>query len=106
MWDFRAKESFYIGPVLDSYWCFKLVKSDTKSQVISDMVEFRHAYYAIPTPTPADKIIHGLQVMSSALKDAPPPTTITQVKTIANLCDLFESWQLLGPQATNQAHIP
>jgi hypothetical protein len=100
-WDFCAKEGSYIGPALDSYRCFKLVKSDTKSQVISDMVEFRHAYGAIPTPTPADKIIHGLQVMSGALKDAPPPTTITQVEVIANLCDLFESWRLLGPQPTN-----
>jgi hypothetical protein len=105
-WDFRAKEGFYIGLVLDSYWCFKLVKSDTKSQVISDTVEFRHAYPAITTPTLAYKIIHGLQVMSSALKDAPPSTTITQVEAIANLCDLFKSWRLLGPQPTNQAHIP
>jgi hypothetical protein len=104
-WDFHAKEGFYIGLALDSYWCFKLVKSDTKSQVISDTVEFCHAYCAIPTPTPADKIIHGLQVMSGALKDAPPPTTITQVKAIANLRDLFKSWQLLGPQPTNQACI-
>jgi hypothetical protein len=105
-WDFPAKEGFYIGLALDSYRCFKLVKSDTKSQVISDMVEFHHAYHVIPTPTPADKIIHGLQVMSGALKDAPPPTTITQVEAIANLRDLFESWRLLGPQPTNQACIP
>ncbi len=70
------------------------------------MVEFCHAYRAIPTPTPADKIVHGLQVMSGALKDAPPPTTITQVEAIANLHDLFESWRLLSPQPTNQARIP
>ena len=25
-WDFRAKQGFYIGPALDSYRCFKLVK--------------------------------------------------------------------------------
>jgi hypothetical protein len=37
-WDFRAKEGFYIGPALDSYQCFKLVKSDTMSQVNSDTV--------------------------------------------------------------------
>jgi hypothetical protein len=104
-WDFRAKEGFYIGLALDSYRCFKLVKSDTKSQVISDTVKFRHSYRAIPTPTPADKIIHSLQVMSGALKDAPPPTTITQVEAIANLRDLFKSWRLLGPQPTNQARI-
>ena len=36
-WDFRAKDGFYIGPAMDSYRCFKLVKSDTKSQWNSGM---------------------------------------------------------------------
>ena len=76
--------SFYIGPMLDSLRCFKLVKSDTKSQVISGTVKFCHAYSTITSPTPEDKIIHGLQVMSGTLRDAPPPTTITQVDAIAN----------------------
>jgi hypothetical protein len=53
-WDFCAKKGYYIGPALDLYRCFKLVKSDTKSQVISDTVEFRHAYCTIPSPSPED----------------------------------------------------
>ncbi len=106
MWDFRAKKGFYIGLALNSYCCFKLVKSDTKSQVISDTVEFCHAYHTIPAPTPEDKIIHSLQVMSGTLRDAPPPTSISQVDAIANLCDLFESWRLLGPPSIDQARIP
>jgi hypothetical protein len=105
-WDFRAKEGFYIGPALDSYRCFKLVRSDTKSQVISDTVEFCHAYRTIPLPTPEDKIIHGLQVMAGALKDAPPPTCISQVDAIANLCDLFDSWRLLAPPSLAHNRMP
>jgi hypothetical protein len=35
-----VKNRAYIGPALNSHRCFKLVKSDTKSQVISDTVEF------------------------------------------------------------------
>ena len=62
---------------------------DTKSQVISNTVEFRHAYRTIPAPTPSDRIIHGLQVMTSALQDAPIPMTISQLEAIANLRDLF-----------------
>jgi hypothetical protein len=62
-WDFCAKEGYYIGLALDLYCCFKLVKSDTKSQVISDTVEFLHAYHTIPSPSLEDKIIHGLHVM-------------------------------------------
>jgi hypothetical protein len=52
LWDFCAKEGFYIGPALKSYRCFKLVKSETESQVISNTVEFCHAYCTIPAHHP------------------------------------------------------
>jgi hypothetical protein len=105
-WDFCAKEGYYIGPALDLYHCSTLVKNNTKSQVISDTVEFCHAYRTIPSPSPEDKIIHGLHVMSGTLKDAPPPTSISQIEAIANLWDLFESWHSLGPPPpTNHGHI-
>jgi hypothetical protein len=65
-WDYRAKEGFYIGPALDSYRCFKLVKMDTKSQVISDTVESRHAYHTIPAPSTEDRIVHGLRAITDA----------------------------------------
>jgi hypothetical protein len=42
-WDLCAKPGFYIGPALDSYRCFKLVKANTKSQFISDIVKFCHS---------------------------------------------------------------
>ena len=96
-WDFRAKEGFYIGPALDSYRCFKLVKMDTKSQVISDTVEFRHAYRQTPIPTPEDRIVQGLQAVTDALNDTPPPTTISQLEALTNLRDIFDSWRLLAP---------
>jgi hypothetical protein len=51
-WDFQAKQGFYIGPTLDSYWCFKLINADNKRQCISDTVEFCHKYLAIPAPPP------------------------------------------------------
>jgi hypothetical protein len=104
-WDFCAKEGYYIGPALDPYCCFRLVKSDTKSQVISDTVKFHHACRTIPSPSPEDKIIHGLHLMSGALKDALPPTSISQMEAIANLWDLFESWRSLGPPPTAHGHV-
>ncbi len=104
-WDFCAKEGYYIGPALDSYPCFRLVKSDNRSQVISDTVEFHYAYRTIPSPSPEDKIIHGLHVMSGTLKDAPPPRSISQMEAIANLRDLFESWRSLGPPPTAHGHV-
>jgi hypothetical protein len=64
LWDFHAKPGFHIGPALDSYHCFKLVKSDTKSQVILDTVKFCHSYLSVPVPSTEDTIIHGLQVVA------------------------------------------
>jgi hypothetical protein len=84
-WDFPAKEGFYIGHALDSYRCFKLAKSDTKSQVISDTVEFRHSYITVPVQTLEDKTVHGLQVVAGTISSASPPTCISQLDTIANL---------------------
>ena len=82
---------------MDSYCCFKLVNADTKSQVISDTVEFHHSYLAILAPSTEDRIIHGLQVVAGALTGASLPTSISQVKAITNLRDIFESWWLLVP---------
>jgi hypothetical protein len=39
-WDYRAKQGFYVGPALNHYRCYELVKSDTKQKVISDTVQF------------------------------------------------------------------
>jgi hypothetical protein len=98
-WDFRAKNGFYIGPALEPYRCFKLVIADTKSQVISNTVEFCHSYLSVPASSTEDCIVHGLQVVVRALAGAPPPTSISQVDAIANLQSIFESWRLCAPLA-------
>jgi len=103
-WDYRDRGGFYIGPAFGLYRCFKLVKCDTQSQVIWDTVEFRHAYWTIPTLSPEDKIINGLQVMATALSNAPQPTSVTQLEAIAQLRELFVAWHKLGIPVS--AHSP
>jgi hypothetical protein len=105
-WDFCAKNGFYIGPALELCRCFKLVNSDTKSQVISDTVEFRHSYLAILAPSTEDRIVHGLQVVAGALTGVVSPTSISQVDAIANLRDIFESWHLRAPPACRPTCLP
>jgi hypothetical protein len=103
-WDFRAKLGFHIGPALDSYHCFKLVKSNTKSQVISDTVKFCHLYLSVPVPSTKDKIIHGLQVITGTIRGAPPPTSVSQLEAITSLKEIFESWCTLAPPALRPTH--
>jgi hypothetical protein len=54
-WDYRAKQGFCVGPALEHYRCYKLVKSETKQKVISNTVEFRHTYLQIPAVLVDDK---------------------------------------------------
>jgi hypothetical protein len=71
-WDYRAKQGFYMGPALDHYRCYKLVKSKAKQKVISNTVQFRHAYLQIPAVSEEDKILNGLQVMVGAMQKCTP----------------------------------
>ncbi len=77
-WDYRAKQGFYVGPAMDHYRCYKLVKSEMKQKVVYNMVEFRHAYLQILAVLADDKIINRLQVMAGMLQNAPPPTSSNQ----------------------------
>jgi hypothetical protein len=95
--DFRVKPGFYIGPPLDSYRCFKLVKADTKSQVILDTIKFCHVYLSVPVPSVEDEIIHSVQVVAGAIQGAPTPTRVSQLKASTALQEIFESWRLLAP---------
>jgi hypothetical protein len=105
-WDFRVKPGFSIGPVLNSYRCFKLVKSNTMSQIISDTVKFCHSYLSVPVPSTKDKIIHSLQVVAGAIRGAPPPTSVSQLKAIISLQEIFESWHALAPPSLHPTHCP
>ncbi len=109
-WDYRAKQGFYVGPALDHYRCYKLVKLETKQKVISNTVKFRHAYLQIPALLADDKIINRLQLMAGALRNAPPPTSSNQLDAIKMLHTLFEKWKLLALPAlqidSRPVHIP
>jgi hypothetical protein len=84
-WDFLVKPGFYICPALDSYHCFKFVKTNTKSQVILDTVKFCHLYLSVPVPSTEDKIINVLQVIAGTIQGTPPPTSVSQHKAITVL---------------------
>jgi hypothetical protein len=103
-WDFCVKPGFYIGPALDSYGCFKLVKTNTKSQVISDTVKFCHLYLSVPVPSVEDKFIHSLQVITGAIWGAPPPKSVSQLEAITALQEIFESWCVLAPPSLRLNH--
>ena len=56
-WAYRgAKQGFCMGPALNHYKCYELVKSGTKQKVISGTVQFRHVYLQIPAVSAEDNM--------------------------------------------------
>ena len=70
-WDFRGRSGFNIGPALKHYRCFHVVDGATKSLLLFDTIEFLHKYLTTPTVSEGDHIVHALNLLSCAIKDAP-----------------------------------
>ena len=91
-WDFRANEGWNVGMSLEHYRCHKVVSNATRETSITDTVEFRHHYLTQPVLTPEDRLLHGMNTLSCALKDAPSVACDAQLQALANLREIFHHW--------------
>ena len=69
-WDFCGCSGFNIGPALKHYRCFQVVDGAINALLYYDTVEFLHEYLTKPTVSEGDRIVHALNFLSSAIKDA------------------------------------
>ena len=70
-----------------SYRCDKVIPCDKLVVTISDTVEYCHDHLTLPSVTPADCILHGLQSLPGALADVPTACCDAQLKAISDLCE-------------------
>ena len=63
-----------------------------KAEQISNTVEFRHQTITQPTLTSDDRVLHGMQNFTVALKDAPTVACDTQLQAIAELRNVLRDW--------------
>ena len=105
-WDFRGVEGWSIGPAMVHYRCTKACKATTKAIVISDTVEYIHDYLTQPTLTPEDRITHGLNLLSCALKEAPAASCNAQLDAIKNIQELFGQWKTKSPAENDNESSP
>ena len=70
-WDFCKKDGWSLGCSLEHYRCQHVAPKETKAFQISDTLEYQHHYLTQPTLPPEDCVLHGLQTLKCALKDAP-----------------------------------
>ena len=88
MWDQRGQEGYTIGPALEHYQCFRVVENQRKELLLSNTVEFLHAYRAQPKITPEDRILHAIHFIYSALKDVPSTLFNYQLSAIDSICNI------------------
>ena len=76
---------------MDHYRCQKVVSKDTKTEMVSDTIEFRHHKITLPSVTPEEKVLHGVQQLTAALKNTPASTVDSQIQAIKALQDTIEN---------------
>ena len=89
-WDFRGKGGWNVGVPLEQYRWQLIVAKYTKEVLVSYTVGFCHHYLTQPTITHADIILHGINMLSCDLIDAPTVACDAQLGTITELRDLFQ----------------
>ncbi|KAL7531028.1 hypothetical protein ACHAXR_003813, partial [Thalassiosira sp. AJA248-18] len=91
-WDFRGERGWSIGAAMDSYRCQRYIHKATKAERITDTVSFRHHHLTQPEVTPEDRLQHGIQQLTSALRDTPDAVHNAQLEAIEKLRDAFRRW--------------
>ena len=90
--DFHIKEVWSVGVYLEHYRCQLVIPADTRETNVSDTVEFLNKFITYPNITPEYRILHGLNMISGTIKDAPTATYNAQIKAITTLHDICTGW--------------
>ena len=82
---------------MESYRCDKVIPRDTMAVCLSDKVKYRHHHLTLPTVTPADRIVHGIHLLTSALHNVFTTRSDAQIKAIGDLGDIYQQWRTANP---------
>ena len=96
-WDFRCKEGWNVGVSLEHYRCHRVVSRASRTEQISDAVEFRHQHITSPTISTEDRVLHGINTLTDALKGASTSVSDDQLRAISALRDLCTAWATSTP---------
>ena len=92
-WDFCSKEGWSVDVSFEHYRCQLVIPADTREINVSDTVEFLHHFISTPTLTPEDRTLHGINTLSSTIKDRPISTYKAQIQAITKLRDICTGWE-------------
>ena len=109
-WDFHGEPAWNIGVFIYYYRCQNIIAKGTRDTRVSDTLEFRHHHLTIPTRTPADHIIHGVEQLMTAINAASAVECDNQLAAIQALRQVFHRWlrptEQLSPNPPPNLHQP
>ena len=90
-WDPHSSDGWYIGTSDEHYRCFRIYKKETKTEIISDTVYFRHKYITTPTVTKADEVIRAARDLSKAIRtNSPSQSQATNYEDLKKISKIFD----------------
>ena len=90
-WDPHSSDGWYIGTSDEHYQCFRIYKKETKTEIISDTVYFRHKYITMPTVTKADEVIRAARDLSKAIRtNSPSQSQATNYEDLKKISKIFD----------------
>ena len=92
-WDFRSKEGWSVSVSFEHYRCQLVIPANTIEINVSDKVEFLHCFITTPTLSLEDRILHGINTLSSEIQDKPTATYEAQIQAITKLRDICTGWE-------------
>ena len=90
----------------DHCQCQRVIYKDTKAEIVSDTIEFRHHELTLPSLTPDNKVLHGVQQLTEVLKYTPESTVDAQIQSIKALHDNLEHWAGCIAAPTETTDLP
>jgi len=103
-WAPHAIDGWYLGPALQSYWCYTVWSKETHAQCICDTLTWLPATPSVPEASTTDYILAGISNIANALCKPVPnspiaPLTDSQVSTLEQLMVILH-----GPAKGSQQH--
>ena len=105
-WDYRSHDGYYIGPALNHYRCYALLKKESQAIVISDTICFRHPTFAASNPSPEDRIMFALRALTKTIQGKSFATAAAQLEAIENLRNIIHAWRDAPPHPPGTAARP
>ena len=91
-WSFRGREGWSVGVLLEHYRYQRYIPKDSRLLSILDTIEFCHQHITRPSVTAKDRVLHGIQQLTSAIQVKPSSASTDQLVAIQSLQDALGKW--------------